>query len=427
MALLPERFSAWVMGNLWHRGQVLGWLAVAALLGHCSPAQAQIGGRWAYDLILNNSPIPRVTALGGRVVSQVENDPGLALYNPAMLSDSMNRRLFVTYTNSYGGISYGHAGYAHSVKRIGNFHGGITFAGAGQIDRRDATGAQQGTYSANDLALIAGYSREFGPFRAGANVKLVYSNLEAYHSVGMAFDFGAGYFSQKLDLGAGITLRNAGFQFKTYTGNGRQEPLPLELLVGITKGIPRTPFRFGLTFQQLNRPGILTNNPNLAPVRDLNGNLVKPKISVTDQVFAHMIFQLEVLIGRLRNVQVRFAYNHLRRKEFGVTNGGISLAGFSFGLGIRIKMFYLDYGFQAGNMVGNVHQVGLSCYLNKFGKNYKPPTSPRPMPQSITRERPADVAPAPATPTTPTTPTNPVPQAPAPAPTPEPQPTPGNN
>jgi hypothetical protein len=366
------------------------------LFGASGSLFGQIGGRSVYELILNNSPAPRVTALGGRVVSLIDSDPNLALYNPAMLSDSMDRRLSLNYTNSYGGISSGYLSYAHHKQRIGTFHGGLNFANYGNMTRYDEFGNPQGTFTGNDIAAVVGYSRAFGPFRAGINTKLIYSQLEAYSSLGMAFDFGAGYFSTKYDLGVGLVLRNAGFQMLTYTKSGKQEPLPLELLVGISKGVPRTPLRFSLTFQQLNRPGLITDNPNIPATRDLNGNLVKSKVSIADQVFSHMIFQVELLFGKLRNVQIRLAYNHQKRVEFALQNQSLSLAGFSFGAGVRIKMFYIDYGFVAANVIGNVHQVSLSCFLNRFGSNYKPPTPPRAayMPARITREVPADVAPA---------------------------------
>ena len=81
------------------------------------------------------------------------------------------------------------------------------------------------------------------------------SHLERYFSAGICVDIGAAYHNERLLFDAGLVIRNAGFQIKSYTGRGG-EPLPFEIIAGATKRLAHAPFSFSLTLKHLEKPDL---------------------------------------------------------------------------------------------------------------------------------------------------------------------------
>ncbi|MDQ3016289.1 MAG: hypothetical protein M3R25_06180, partial [Bacteroidota bacterium] len=86
-----------------------------------------------------------------------------------------------------------------------------------------------------------------------------------------------------------------------------------------------------------------------------------------DNVFRHITFGGEFLIGKKETLQIRLAYNHQRRKELSVVNLR-SLSGFSAGVGINLKAFVLDYGFAVYHQAGSSKHLGLRVNLDQMGR-----------------------------------------------------------
>jgi len=55
----------------------------------------------------------------------------------------------------------------------------------------------------------------------------------------------------------------------------------------------------------------------------------------------------------------------LRRAELNVNNLR-SLAGFSTGVGIKVKKFRIDYGLAVYHLAGTVHHFGISTDIGSF-------------------------------------------------------------
>jgi hypothetical protein len=84
-----------------------------------------------------------------------------------------------------------------------------------------------------------------------------------------------------------------------------------------------------------------------------------------DNIFRHLVFGGEFILGKQENLFLRFGYNHQRRKELSVNNLR-SFAGFSLGAGIRIKQFAIDYAFAAQHIAGSTQHIGISTNLERF-------------------------------------------------------------
>ena len=78
-------------------------------------------------------------------------------------------------------------------------------------------------------------------------------------------------------------------------------------------------------------------------------------------------FSGEFLFGKKENFRLRFAYNHFRKQDLSV-NGLRSLAGFSGGIGFKIKRFRFSYGLGVYHLGGSVSHFSIATNLSEFKK-----------------------------------------------------------
>jgi len=65
--------------------------------------------------------------------------------------------------------------------------------------------------------------------------------------------------------------------------------------------------------------------------------------------------------------RLRFGYNVMRAKEMTVYPYR-SFAGFSFGIGLKIKRFRIDYAYSIQHLIGGKSHITLSANLAKYKK-----------------------------------------------------------
>ncbi len=325
---------------------------------------AQIGGRHVYDF-LNLNPSARIVSLGGVNVSTIDEDIHLAAQNPALVTDSMHKVAGISFVNYLADIGYGYAGYSQTFEGLGSFHTGIQYVSYGQLQGADEFGNITSEFSAGDLVWMVGYANDFRAFRYGANVKFIQSKLApGFQSLGVALDLGAAYNSPGKLFSAGVTLRNIGVQLTTYSSGAPREPLPFEILVGISNKLRYMPLRFSVTITNLDVFDLVLEDPNAVPETDLSGNVIDDGNEFVDELFSHFVFSGEFLLGKA--VRLRAGYNHLRRQELKLEERP-GLTGFSLGAGIRVKRFSFDYGFASYgvNSIFQTHHFSLLYRLNR--------------------------------------------------------------
>ena len=194
----------------------------------------QTGGDNTYEF-LNLSHSAFATATGGITVSQGRGDLSLPYFNPALLSPSMDNQISLSFSTYLAGINYGYASYALDSDSRGTFAGGLSFISYGRFTEADQAGNITGTFTAAEYAFNIIWSYRIDTtLTVGINVKPVLSHLERYFSAGICADIGVAYHNQRLLLDAGLVIRNAGLQLKSYTGQGG-EPLPFEIIAGANK------------------------------------------------------------------------------------------------------------------------------------------------------------------------------------------------
>ncbi|MCZ2355878.1 MAG: type IX secretion system protein PorQ [Bacteroidia bacterium] len=337
-------------------------------LTYCySVSDAQIGGRFVFDF-LRLSPGARIAANGGANVSLYDRDLSVAFFNPSINSDSMHSRGQIGITSYLADISYGSFAYSHRIAGNLNLFGGLQYVNYGKFTEADEFGNRIGNFRANDIAFVAGLSRSFGEYvRFGGNFKFITSSIAGRSALGIAMDLGGLLYIPEKRLSVGVSFSNVGAQLKTFSPADSPDPLPLDLQIGVTHKLAHTPLRLSLTLVNLVRPTLIYKNPYQPTQYDLAGQEIPQKISAVDNIFRHLVFGTELVLSK--NFHIRFGYNHQRRQELKRQTQGLFLTGMSFGVGLRVSKFYLDYAYSNFHAVGGVHQWGISTYLNSFQKN----------------------------------------------------------
>lgn len=328
---------------------------------------AQIGGTHVYEF-LNLSASPRITALGGHLITVQDSDISLAFHNPASLNPQMDDQLAFNTEFYLGGITHGYAAYGFRLPKSGlMMHGGIKYLSYGEFDARDAQAVDLGTFRASEYALTAGVGKQVSErLSAGANFKLITSQLEGFNSTGFSLDLAGMYQDTASRFAASLVFKNVGAQITPYADT--RESIPFQIEAGFSKKLKHLPFRLSVIAIHLERWNILYDDPDAKDDGLLFGNEPTDPSAFaqfTDNLFRHLVFSGEFLFGAKENFQLRIGYNHLRRAELN-PQAIRSMAGFSTGLGFKIKRFRFDYGMSFYGVGTSAHHLGIATNFKEF-------------------------------------------------------------
>lgn len=330
---------------------------------------AQIGGDHIYEF-LNLSNSARISGLGGNLITVKDEDVALAYSNPALLNPEMHQAISFNYNFHVSDISNGYVGYGHYLdKWKATIHGGLQYITYGDFDLTDNIGNIQGQFQASEYAFTAGIGKQlYDKLSVGANLKVISSQFESYNSLGVSTDIGAYYADTSGRFGATLVFKNIGTQLTTYQ-NGNREPLPFDIQLGISRQLEHLPFRFSIIAHNLHRWNITYDDPNNVEQVFLIGDGVQNSDNAfkdrVDNLFRHIIFNGEFLFGNV--MRLRIGYNHLMRRELSVTNFR-SRSGFSYGFGIKLRRFRIEYGRGVYHFAGGLNHLSISTNLKEFKK-----------------------------------------------------------
>ncbi len=334
-------------------------------------AYAQVGGSDNYRfLMLPNSA--RLTALGSVNVSAPTDDIGIAVFNPAILNESHHQSLMFSHQFYHAGIQNGYFAYSHHIggRHDITLHTGFQYISYGDFLWTDEFDQQLGNFSAGEFAWTVGGSFQlYERLRLGMNSKLINSSLDDFNSYAMGLDFGAHYMIDET-FWLGLTVLNAGFVLQSYTETGG-ERLPYDVRLGLSKKLNKAPIRFSVSAHNLHRWNLMYDNPESEERNTLfQDEVPEPNrfSQMTENFFRHLVFGVEILVGKQENFKVFAAYNHFRNRELSVLNFR-SFTGFSGGFAFRVKQFEIGYGFGTYHLAGSAHQLTISTNLTRFGKD----------------------------------------------------------
>ena len=310
----------------------------------------------------------RMAAIGGSNISLRDDDLSFGFMNPALLTENTHHLVGLNIANYLADITFGTAVYGCTVGDKNYFAAGVQYVNYGKFRGVNELNEDFGDFTAQDIALNIIYARPLTDrLSVGATFKPVFSVYERYLSIGVAMDAGLSYSNPDKLFSAGVVFRNVGRQLKGYyseEGEQHIEPLAFNAMLGMTQKLQHAPLRFSVTLHNLQKWDLSYQSTN-QPTQTLIADAVPKddKIGFFDMLFRHAIIGVEFIPGK--NFYLAAGYHHRRHQEMAM-NGFKSMAGFSFGGGVKLYKFQVGFGmtqFQVGNYS---YQFSISTSLDEF-------------------------------------------------------------
>ncbi|WP_128331713.1 type IX secretion system protein PorQ [Apibacter sp. HY039] len=294
---------------------------------------------------MNMTVSARQSALGGNANSSWDNDPNMAMFNPAMMNERMHNQAGLNYSSYLAGVKSGSLSYVFNPEESEHFfavHG--RYIDYGDLKGADESGIATGNFSANDAAVTLGYAYRISDFfTVGGNLSYVTSKIERYSSSAILADIGVVFHDIDYYTTVSAVVRNFGKQLTYY--NDRREKLPIQANLGISQRFERIPLELNVTLHDLQKF-------NISSPTDKNGQ----KVGVGRKIIDHVSIGAELFPEAGFNL--RAGYNFKRGNELAIADQR-SFAGITAGFGIKISYFRLDYAWGRYNAAGNTHTFGL--------------------------------------------------------------------
>ncbi len=325
---------------------------------------AQSGGLSTYQFM--EFPVTaRHAALGSNFLSVNDDDLGLALTNPALISDEMNNDIQLSFIDAYSDIAYGSLAYGRSLPKYGNFVASLHYMNLGTLDARDQNNIDKADFGMGDYAFGLGWGRQLHPnFSIGADLQGIFSSYgDEYNAFALAVDVAGTYFNPDNNLSISLAFSNIGRQLNTLSE--MQENLPFNIQLALSKRLTKGPFRFHVVLNQLNRWKSLKYQDPYDPdwQQDTFTGEVPGKSSFdeyADLALRHLIVGLEFIPTKVITVRMSFDYN--KRMQMRMSDRFAS-SGISFGIALKLKKFKIEYSRMGYHLAGSQNFFTLSANL----------------------------------------------------------------
>ncbi|MBO4642720.1 MAG: type IX secretion system protein PorQ [Bacteroidaceae bacterium] len=291
------------------------------------------------------------TALGGKNISLIEDDPSLVFQNPALLSSVNEKTVGFNFLSYMRGSKAGSANYSQMHGERGTWGVGAQFVGYGSMKETLDTGEILGDMKALDMLICGTYSYELSDdWVGGVSGKFIYSHYGEFTSCALAVDLGISYFinDNGQDFALAAAARNLGGQIKSF-GN-HHEHLPFDLEVGFTKGLGHAPIKISLTMVDLTR---WSKTYYYSPQGTTKGG----------KIFMNHI-NLGVDIVPTNVFYLSAGYNFRRANEMKAA-GSSHASGLSFGAGVNLNRFKIGLAYAKYHVSAPTFSISLAYGLQK--------------------------------------------------------------
>lgn len=264
-------------------------------------------------------------ALGGSNISLPDDDIMLAMHNPALLANVSDKTLSLSYMtymsdSKVAGAAFNKVFGERSVGAVS-----ARYVDYGTFDGYTENNEYTGTFSAKDIELSVIYSHLLGErWSGGVAGKFIYSKYESYNSVAMGVDLGLNYYHEESDFSVSLAIRNLGGQIKSF--DEKNETMPLDFQLGVTKRLSHAPIRLSLTLNNLHHWS-----------KDYFYSADGKKDSFGELLLKHATFGADVLIGQ--NFYASIGYNYRMADELSAS--GSKWDGITAGAGLTLKRLKL--------------------------------------------------------------------------------------
>jgi hypothetical protein len=327
---------------------------------------AQSGGGSVFSYLQLGMP-SRIAAGGGAPLSHLDGDINLGLYNPSLISHAMDKQIALSFVDYFSDISAGYAAYSRTYDKVGSLAASLHFMNYGTFTETDVAGNITGEFTAADYALQLGWGRRLHPrFSLGASTMLGYSKLESYSATAVAMCLSGTYNSLDSLTSVSLIIRNIGRQIKPYI-EGQREPVLSEPMISFSRKLAKAPLRIHIIATHLDKWDLTYVDPvNLKPTIDpLTGEkLPERKVAkFADKLARHIIAGAS--FSPSPSFQLNMGYNYLRRHELKLESR-TAMVGFSWGIGLRISKFHLNYARAAYHMSGATNHFTITTSLSQW-------------------------------------------------------------
>ncbi len=263
----------------------------------------------------------------GEAYTALANDVNAVYWNPGGLGEIKKQEVMASYLKYVVDINSGYFGYVLPLSR-GGLGIGVTYLDYGKIEsttEEDPTGENTAYYRPYDISAVIGYGRKINEkISLGVNLKGICENIDGYTAQGVAIDLGMLYDLPVEDLILGFTVKNLGVQTKAFIEE--KHDLPLVCNLGLGYMLLSNSFRLGLDLSQPEEGDFGVN---------VGGEYIWREM-----------------------VSLRLGYKSAGEDlKTGSSKDG--LTGFGIGLGVNMKVYYLDYAFVPFNELGDTHRVSI--------------------------------------------------------------------
>lgn len=333
-------------------------LIIFSLFSICT-VKAQVGGEYPYQF-LNLSTSARQVALGGEVIA-ILDDVNQPIWNPSVISTEIDSKLSANYTSYLAGINIGSLTYAKTIsRRFGTLHGSIKYLDYGTLIGADEQGLETGNFNASDVAVSVGYAFNIPKTNLyfGSNIRIINSNIANFSSTGVSTDLAILYNDSSKPFVITLVARNIGTQIKTF--NGERERLPFKLALGASFKLEHVPLKWYATIDNLQQWDVSVANPS-DQTTDLEGNVTQEEVGLIGNTLRHFVVGAELFPESAINIRV--GYNFRRAAELKLQNAR-TFSGISFGFGIKMNKFKLNYAYSKFHSASNASTFSLLIDLD---------------------------------------------------------------
>lgn len=345
---------------MYRLSQASFWIIILTCISVGQVLAQPLGGKTGFEM-LNLPASPLLGGIGGMNVSTLTDDPAIQQASPALLSSQAHKRLSFNYMNQVTGINVVGISSAYALDSNTTFGAQLNYLGYGKMTETDVAGNVLGTFQAQDFSLGVVGSQQRGPFRLGAGLKFVNSQIASFSSMAFALDLGVLYHVKGSNFSAGLAAKNVGFPITRFSSSSNAR-LPLNVQLGASYKLAHMPLRFSVTAHTIQQWDIFYNDPNSRLYLDASGVPGPPSQNFLDQTFRHLVFGGEFLFSP--NFNIRLGYNHLLARELGL-EGARALNGWSGGFMMRIKSLEINYTHAFYHTGSAVAYLGVGTSLQR--------------------------------------------------------------
>lgn len=297
-----------------------------------------------------------IYGLGGVNVSLIDpDDINVADQNPALLGPEIVKQIGFDYMHYFGDSNFAGVRYGMAINDHSAFGASIQYLGYGEINGADIEGNLTGSISAKDMNIVLTYSRDINArLRGGASLKTIYSAYDEYSALAMAVDLGLNYYNPERDLSLSAVVANLGGQVKKF--NNVYDRLPIDVRLGMTKGLGSSPFRLSITAWNLTR----WKMPYHDPGDGTEGSEERIKDGFMSNLFRHLVFGVEYAPSD--KFYIGLGYNYKTRTDMASYKRSF-LSGFSACAGLNVKRFGVGVAFAQPHTGATTVMLNLTLRL----------------------------------------------------------------